>query len=68
MTTVSSAGDSIEANSAAASAAMNFADEEGRLLMVALWVAEVMDEEDMSMPREVVKRAERVMVKRPEPE
>ena len=39
-----------------------------RELSVALLVAAEMDWEEMSMPREEVKRGERVMVKRPEPQ
>jgi hypothetical protein len=68
MTTVSSAGDSMEAKRRAASAAMKRVEDSGRLFKRAFVDAEVMLAGDMSMPREDLKREERVMVKRPEPE
>lgn len=68
MTTVSSAGDFMLANNAAASAAMKRVDEGGRLLSSAFVVAQSMEEVDMSIPKEDLNKEDRVMVKRPEPE
>jgi hypothetical protein len=68
ITTVSFAGDVIELNRSAASAAMKRVRVAGRLFKRAFCVAEEIDEGDISMPRLEVKREERVIVKRPEPE
>lgn len=68
MTTVSEAGVLMEAKSAAASAAMKRAEEGGRLLRVALVVADAMEEDEMSIPKLDWKRDDNVIVKRPEPE
>ena len=65
-TTVSSGGKVTEANSAVASAEMKFALE--MELAMALACAERMLAAAMSMPRVWVKRGERVMLKRPEPQ
>lgn len=68
ITTVSSAGEVIEAKRRAASAAMNCVEDLGRLFSSALVVALAIDDEEISIPKEDLKREERVMVKSPEPE
>lgn len=68
MTTVSAAGEVMEAKRWEASAARKRVEDGGRAFSSAFVVAEAMDDEDMSMPREDWKSEERVIVKRPLPE
>ena len=68
MTTVSAAGEAMDSKRRDASAAMKRVESAGRLLswafVVALWMLLAL----MSMPSEVLKSDDSVMVKRPEPE
>lgn len=68
MTTVSLAGDLMDANNRAASAAMNRVEDEGKLFNSAFVVADWILLELMSIPREDWKSEERVMVNKPLPE